>query len=110
MLNTYEDRLKEAAEKAVCRRDFDIMVDHVLEDIFATDSKLYSIDRRWKDHGTWEIILKVNEYVWGKALADHLHKECRVITHDEEKEFRTLGAIRETLIDAVESYAFDLFD
>ena len=44
---TYEQRLKEAADKAKTRVEYDTAVEEIVEEMKQTDEQLYSIEKRW---------------------------------------------------------------
>lgn len=109
MKELYEERLKEAADKAKTRVEYDREVETIIKDIMQTDEQLYSISKRWCNYGTWRVTLWVNEYLWGNELKQYIADHLSIITHDEEREWNTLADIEDELYECITDYAFDLF-
>lgn len=106
---TYEQRLKEAADKAKTRVEYDTAVEEIVEEMKQTDEQLYNIEKRWCNYGTWRVTLWVNEYLFGSELKEYIADHLSIITHDEEREWKTLADIEEEFYDCVTDYAFFLF-
>lgn len=109
MEKTFEEILKEAADKAKTRVEYDRAVDEIIEEMKQTDEHLYAIDKRWCSYGTWRVTLWVNEHLFGSELKKYIADHLRIITHDEEREWKTLADIEDEFYECVTDYAFDLF-
>ena len=105
---TYEQRLKEAVEKAKTMVEYDTAVEEIVEEMKQTDEQLYSIEKRWCYYGTWRVTLWVNEYLFGSELKEYIADHLSIITHDEEREWKTLADIDKEFYECVTDYAFDL--
>lgn len=101
--------MKEAAAKAKTRVEYDREVEAILEEMKQTDEHLYAIDKRWCSYGTWRVTLWVNEHLFGSELKKYIADHLRIITHDEEREWKTLDDIYDEFYDCVTDYAFELF-
>ena len=73
--NNYQTRneLYEAVDKIVYRE--------IVENL---DKSFYSINKYWKNYGTWRLDLWTNPYHFGREISDRLNR-LSVITHDEFK-------------------------
>lgn len=64
------------------------LVCDLTSEIIATDSRLLSVDKRWKGYGTWISVGFANKYHFGDTLAELITKALNGrITHDEDREF-----------------------
>ena len=106
---TYEERFKKAAAAAKTRREYDDLVAAIMADLMKTEEGLYVIDKRWKSYGTWKVTVWLNTAEFGEELKRYVADNFRIITHDEEREWKTLDDIYDEFYDCVTDYAFELF-
>lgn len=78
----------------------------IYEEIFdGLDSTLYSVTKRWKNYGTWQVTLWVNSYWFGEKVAEILN-EIKITTHDEDKKF-TIEDFADEITERITDWAFE---
>lgn len=78
----------------------------IYEEIFENlDATLYSINKFWKNYGTWRAELWVNSYWFGEKVAEILNG-IAITTHDEDKEF-TLEDFSDEITEAITDWAYE---
>lgn len=106
-MNTYETRLKEAANNAATRIELMDTVKDIVAEIINEDDRLWGIGRKIAGYGTWKMTLWVNEYRFGTELAKRLNDRY-IVTHDEDKKF-TLEDFAEIIDDVCQEFAYEIF-
>ena len=104
---TYQQRIEALSN---CKTFIELMdkVQPIIDDILHEDEMLYSINKRWRTYGTWEVQLWTNEYRFGKQLSELLMKH-KLTTHDEDKIF-TIDDFSDVIRECVEEYAYDYWN
>lgn len=107
---TIQERLHDKCIKACSTNELMEITTEFTNEITDTDAVFWSIDKRWCGYGSWKTECFVNEYHFGKELAEAIKEviEGRV-THDEDKVF-TLEDFRDAISEAVFSLANDYFN
>lgn len=83
------------------------LVCDLTSEIIATDSRLLSIDKRWKGYGTWISVGFANKYHFGDTLAELITKALNGrITHDEDRNF-DVSDFEEEIRDKIFDYLYD---
>ncbi len=81
----YQERM--AALTTLAENERYNAIDCIIADMLAENERVWSINRRWKCHGTWRVSLWVNQYTWGRDLAEKINSRCYIVTYDEDKKF-----------------------
>lgn len=107
MNNTIQDQLKEQAKKCSTKNELIQVVDNITREVINTDNAFWGIDKSRSGYGTWKVKIDfINEYHYGRKLAESLLNETGyIITHDEEREFTM-----EDFKDNIEEAVYDLAD
>lgn len=81
-------------------------VSDLVDEILKVENSFLEVDKQWVSYGTWKSKPFVNEYYFGKELAELIEKSLKgKITHDEEKQF-TIEEFRERLEDNIYEYLY----
>lgn len=90
------------------RKGFESHFGKFFDEVMDTDECLYAINKTHaSSYSTWNVELWLNEYHFGRKLAEAL--ASRITTHDEDKEF-TLSDFKDVLSEKFDEFIYNLYD